>query len=248
MARPGVTEEQVTEAIEALQEFGAKITIENIRAELGHGSPNTINRYLKIWRARPDPAASLESQKEARHLKRKCTALEADLQAQSEQAQMLSQQIVDRDRQILDFEKQFAEQGIALRNAQHEIERLEAMLSSIEVERSQILNTLITEQRAQGEQFREDLKAVNQMSLAQVREISMAAQDRWLEEKIKVRELSAGFEQQKLLNQELSQKILKEQEANQPLRKRIADQEHLISHCLDPKKVEAYQDRKERGE
>lgn len=48
MAR-GITEEEVHQAADAIVGRGERPTIERIRAELGRGSPNTVNRHLDAW-------------------------------------------------------------------------------------------------------------------------------------------------------------------------------------------------------
>lgn len=48
MAR-GITEEDVHQAADAIVSRGERPTIERIRAELGRGSPNTVNRHLDAW-------------------------------------------------------------------------------------------------------------------------------------------------------------------------------------------------------
>lgn len=48
MAR-GITEEDVHRAADAIVSRGERPTIERIRAELGRGSPNTVNRHLDTW-------------------------------------------------------------------------------------------------------------------------------------------------------------------------------------------------------
>lgn len=48
MAR-GITEENVHQAADAIVGRGERPTIERIRAELGRGSPNTVNRHLDAW-------------------------------------------------------------------------------------------------------------------------------------------------------------------------------------------------------
>lgn len=50
MGRPGMTEEEVIGAIEALLRDGFRVTVNSVRKKLGRGSPNTINRYLRDWR------------------------------------------------------------------------------------------------------------------------------------------------------------------------------------------------------
>lgn len=49
MARPGVTAEQVFEAIDEIIAAGVRPTVENIRQRLGTGSPNTIGPMLASW-------------------------------------------------------------------------------------------------------------------------------------------------------------------------------------------------------
>jgi chromosome segregation ATPase len=48
MAR-GVTQDQVTDAADALLARGERPTIEKVRAKLGTGSPNTLLRLLEVW-------------------------------------------------------------------------------------------------------------------------------------------------------------------------------------------------------
>lgn len=49
MARPGVTQEHVKAAADALLRAGERPTIERVRAQLGTGSPNTLTRLLDVW-------------------------------------------------------------------------------------------------------------------------------------------------------------------------------------------------------
>ena len=42
----GITEEDVRGAADAIVGRGERPTIDRIRAELGRGSPNTVNRHL----------------------------------------------------------------------------------------------------------------------------------------------------------------------------------------------------------
>lgn len=68
MARPGITAEQVNQAADELKGRGENPTIDKIRALIG-GSPNTVHRHLKAWKA---------TQPQAR---REAPQLPADLQA-----------------------------------------------------------------------------------------------------------------------------------------------------------------------
>lgn len=49
MARPGITQEDVNAAADALLRAGERPTIERVRAQLGTGSPNTLTRLLEVW-------------------------------------------------------------------------------------------------------------------------------------------------------------------------------------------------------
>lgn len=236
MARPGVTEAQVFEAIASLQDLGIKVTIENIRAELGQGSPNTINRHVRTWRAKPPVHFNPQTQNQIRQLKKQCAAFEAELEMQANQAQTLSNIIFDRDQQLLALAKKLQEKEQALQETRQSLDKMEGIQEAILTERQ----ALIQSQRTLAEQLRDDLKAINEMSLSQVRDISMGAQDQWMEEKLKVRILSGELEHLKVLNKTLEQKIQAEQHLNVPLRKKITEQENLIAQCLDPTKVEVF--------
>jgi colicin import membrane protein len=240
MARPGVTEQEVFEAIAALQEIGAKITVEGIRAELGHGSPNTINRHLRAWRAKPVANINPQSLIEVKQLKKHCAALEVTLEHQRKQSQNLSQALLMRDKTILQLEQRLSDLTQELAQNKQALEKNAAVVEAIVLERKTLIQTLTEAQRQQVEQFREDLKAVNEMSLEKVRDIGIKAQDRWLEEKVKMRDLRLEIERLKNLNKSLEERLQQEQNANIPLRKKIAEQQKLIAHCLDPKKVEVF--------
>ena len=48
--RHGITQDQVTDAADAIVVAGDKPTVEKVRARLGTGSPNTVTRMLEVWR------------------------------------------------------------------------------------------------------------------------------------------------------------------------------------------------------
>ncbi len=240
MARPGVTESEVFEAIQSLLEIGAKITVESVRAELGHGSPNTINRHLRTWRTKPQQIVVRESSLQVKHLKKQLSELEVQLQTSFAQTEQLSLELLGRDQKIFSLEKELEENRQSLKDTHQKIEHLNSLQEAIIQERQQIVDALVNAQKVQVEQFREDIKAINQMSLSQIREMSISSQDVWLEEKIKVRDLIKEMEQLRSTQENLRQQILSEQQVNQPLRKRIKEQEQIIKHCLDPKKFETY--------
>jgi len=49
--RKGITQEQVSQAADAIVAAGENPTVEKIRQALGTGSPNTVTRMLDIWRS-----------------------------------------------------------------------------------------------------------------------------------------------------------------------------------------------------
>jgi chromosome segregation ATPase len=56
MARIGITQEEVFQAAEAIRGEGETPSIDRVRVRLGNtGSPNTIHKYLKIWKASLPP-------------------------------------------------------------------------------------------------------------------------------------------------------------------------------------------------
>ncbi|MBK5966724.1 hypothetical protein CCR95_22265 [Thiocystis minor] len=51
MARPGITQEQVNDACEALTLQGKTPTVVSVRTHLGGGSPNNVTKWLSAWKS-----------------------------------------------------------------------------------------------------------------------------------------------------------------------------------------------------
>lgn len=51
MARPGITQEQVIDACEALTLMGQSPTVVGVRTHLGGGSPNNLSKWVSAWKA-----------------------------------------------------------------------------------------------------------------------------------------------------------------------------------------------------
>ena len=232
MARPGVTEKEVFEAIQSLMEIGAKVTVESVRTELGHGSPNTINRHLRTWREKPNVSINSQSQLQISQLKKKQITLERELLVQAEKGSELSQIILMRDQKILELEGSKLNMEQELREVRFALEKLQGIETAAALERQALIRSLVEAQQEQAEQFREDLKAINNMSLEKVRDISLSAQERWVEEKAKVKFLNVEIEQLKVTNKSLEEKVLQLQTAQVPLRKKIQEQEQTIARVL----------------
>ena len=61
MARPGISYEDILEAIAKLKAEGTIPSINNVRDTVGRGSPTTISKFLKQWREKP-AKSKLDSQ------------------------------------------------------------------------------------------------------------------------------------------------------------------------------------------
>lgn len=61
MARPGITYNEVVNAVAQLQGAGRNPTIESIRCILGTGSSSTINTHLRKWKATQDESYKIAS-------------------------------------------------------------------------------------------------------------------------------------------------------------------------------------------
>ncbi len=54
MSRPGITYDDVVDAVQHLQKKGIYPSIDNVRNYLGTGSKTTINRHLQRWKVEYD--------------------------------------------------------------------------------------------------------------------------------------------------------------------------------------------------
>src|SRR5690554_6107206 len=107
MARIGITYEQVATAADALVGQGEKPSIQRIREQLGTGSPNTIHRHLKQWRATQVPAerqaARLPDELAAalsQELERQAAAARAEAEADALEAQHTADELAATGEQL----------------------------------------------------------------------------------------------------------------------------------------------------
>ena len=251
MARPGITEAEVFEAIEDLLALELKITVVNIREHLLRGSPNTINRHLRTWKKLQeqnkygDPA-------QIRKLRSKNLALQADFKKQQQQVQKLSEQLLDQDRKILQLKKELKEKEQRQNNLVKELHQTQLIAETMTVkyetsvaERHTVVEPLLKNQQEQIAQFSQDLQAINRESLKRVRGISMAGQDKLLEEKIKVKELIEENKDLQTQIKQLKKTIEQTKELHIPLQNKIKQQEKLIANCLDPNKMSQFMELEE---
>lgn len=114
MARPGITNDEVVAAIDAILASGEEPTIQRIRDHLGTGSPNTIHRHLVTWRA----SRPVEQ--------RKAPELPAELQAAlvKEIERQAAQARTDVERSLVEAQKE----AVTLAKAGEELEELNGTL------------------------------------------------------------------------------------------------------------------------
>jgi chromosome segregation ATPase len=247
MGRPGITEEEVFDAIETLLDREAKVTVESIRAHLHRGSPNTIIKHLRAWKIKQEQDKAGNTGILLKKQKAQNLALRTELEQQQRQLQNLSEQLLTKDRTIAQLEKDLAEtkeQRIALvqnlQQLQIEAATTQTKYETAIAEREQIVNALVTSQKEQLTQFSEDLQAINTESLNSVRNIGMVGQEQLLAEKLKTRDLQLEIQNLQKQLQELQQALEQTKKLQLPLQKRLQQQEQLIAHCLDPKKMEKF--------
>jgi chromosome segregation ATPase len=131
MARPGITQEEVTAAIDAIIATSEEPTIQRIREHLGTGSPNTIHRHLTAWRqSRPVE-------------QRRAPELPAELQAAL----------------VKEIERQAAEARAEVEKALVEVQKEAAMLAKTG-EELEVQNTELQEQNEELHAERERLTAL----------------------------------------------------------------------------------------
>ena len=254
MGRPGVSQEEIFNAIETLVDLKIKLTVINIQTEFGKGSSSTINRHFRTWKEKQTQLLREGVQiplTEGVNVKNKILSLENDLKLQQKQNQKSSGQLLACDLKIIQLEKivkegeqEQSKLNSKLQQVQFEEEKIKALYKALLLERKEVLDLLVQKNQVQANQFREDLKAINKESLSQVRQISTIGQEQWLEEKIKVKALQQEKNNLSLKIKELTKQLGKAQNLHLPIKKQLAAQEKLILNCLDPKKVEQFKARK----
>ena len=172
-------------------------------------------------------------------------ALRTDLEYQQRQLQDLTEQLLTRDRKIVQLEKALSEvkQENAtlveeLQQTQIKAQTIQAIHDAIITEREHILAPIIASQKEQLTQFSQDLQAINKESLDSARTIGMLGQEKLLAEKLKSRDLELEIKNLQEQIKDLQQTLLKTKNLQIPLQNRLKQQEQLIANCLDPKKVE----------
>ena len=250
MGRPGITEEEVFNAIETLLDREAKVTVESIRAQLQRGSPNTVIKHLRAWKVKQEQDKAGNTGLLLKKQKAQNLALRTELEQQQRQLQNLSEQLLAKDRTIVQLEQDLTEVKTQRTTLVQDLQQLQIEATTAQTqyetaitERKQIVAELITSQQEQLTQFSKDLQAINTESLNSVRSIGMAGQEQLLAEKLKIRDLQLQIKNLQKQVQELQQTLEQTKNLQVPLQKRLKQQEQLIAHCLDPNKVEQFNQR-----
>ena len=181
--RPGVPPEKVIEAAEALRKRTGKIpTIEQVRLELGTGSPNTICKIMKSWRASLEPAvpvtaasdqitkmlkalAEVVSTDVTRQFQERIEQLTADNATLLEENERLEEDAAERQAQLETTSNQRDLLAVKEKEGSDEVARLrlesvrdKSTIALLELERNSLLDRSVSaeqERQAASERIKE---------------------------------------------------------------------------------------------
>lgn len=154
MGRPGLKQEQVFDAAEALVQAGTTPTVQAVREYLGSGSYTTINTFLAEWRA----ANAGRQMAEVPEMPETVSYTVRQLWAT---AWRTAQQGIETERQALEAARREMERE--RREMTGEIERLETELETAKVETVKVTEILEAERQArvQAEHQTQELRVEN---------------------------------------------------------------------------------------
>jgi len=160
MPRPGITYEQVAQAASILVEQGNKPTIQRIRDELGTGSPNTIHRYLRDWKAAQAPTQRAVIQLPdaliravADEIERQVSIARAEVEAQAQESQQTADMLAEMGEELEAQTEQLLSQVNHLESERDDVTD-ERDTAQAELER---LRKTLNEERLDAEKTRESL-------------------------------------------------------------------------------------------
>lgn len=195
MSRIGITSKDVFKAAETLVAQYQTPTQESIREYLGRGSRGTIHKYLKQWKQNCFQKWGIYSNTEVIDLKtvlEEKRALEKMIEKQIMQHELLTAQLVDAERGLIQAQEKNQQLMVALEKLKEQYTPVEMAHKSLqeayEVLREgqdKALQTLMIDKNQQIESLRQELKEVNQTSLASVMDIGYRGDDALMMEKVK---------------------------------------------------------------
>ncbi len=232
-----ITQQHVYEAADTLYASNQNPTIKAVREFLGHGSNTTIHKYLSQWKeAKAEELAETEEDDTETKLK----DVTQQLKQQQRSNQQLGKELLDLERKLAITEQElktltlaFSNQTLAYNEVTLKLNAAVELSQEIKAERDSSLKQLSQLQQQLITQFQNDIKQINQESLAKVSEISIKNQDAWLVEKVKNKVLETTITELKAQVANLDKILQQEKNLNQPLRKKIVEQEVIITKHID---------------
>lgn len=233
MTTSHATKNSVFQAADALYAAEQNPTIKAVREWLGCGSNTTIHKYLTQWKE----VKALELEEvEKDNTTDKLKDVTQQLKHQQRNNQQLAKELLNLEHKLVATEQELKTLTTALNNQiiclnETTIRRdaAEQLVQTMQAERDSNLNQVLQVQQQLIQQFQDDLKQINQDSLHKVSEISVKNQDAWMAEKVKNKTLEMTIAELKTKITTLEGALQQEKNSNQPLRKKIAEQETLIA-------------------
>ena len=252
MGKTQADQNSVFQAADSLYAADQNPTIKAVRELLGYGSNTTIHKYMSLWKQ--TKAEELAEEEEENDLELELKAVTQQLKQQQRNNQQLGKELLNTERKLATTEQELKELTINFNNQTVAYNKLQLQLTAtltlndeIKAERGNCLAQMLQTQEKLITQFQNDLKQINQESLNKVSEISIKNQDAWLAEKIKNKLLETTILEFKTKLATLEQALQQEKELNQPLRKRIENQEKLITSYVNAQAVGTNRERHKIG-
>ena len=179
MARPGITQEQVLEAAQALLEAGTTPTVSAVRERIGSGSYTTISAHLAEWRTQNTqaPAQVPEMPERVRTALNQvwaqaATAAQEDLDTQRQALEVMRRELdkeqadmgaeIERLEQALEQEREkFEQQRINLDQAQNSVRDTQAEMLELKLDNARLSERAGSAER-RAEELREQVQGLQQ--------------------------------------------------------------------------------------
>lgn len=244
MPKHTLTKQAVIEAASHLAATGIFPTLAAVRKQLGgRGSQSTIHKYLKQWTQaciqRGAMGVSTLDPAEIQSLLTEKYKLEKIIAKQIEQNTVLSAQLITAEKRIIEAQEKGKQSEIELQNLREQLLQAEVKYQAIEgayqamrEEREVVLQTILEDKNQQIEALKQELQEVNNVTLTKVIEMGYRGDEALMDEKIKTLNLQEKVSALDKLVASLQQQLLREQQANQPLRNEIERNKRLIEKSL----------------
>jgi len=214
MGRPGITQEDIYRAAQAIAEAGAFPTIQSVHARIGSGSLGTIHKYLQAWKQERllKPAIKIESGKDAIKVKKivdENLEFEKIIQKQMEQNIALSSQVLTLEQDNAELKDKLGRAAVNLQELQIQNADLaqkfavhNTLIAELKVAHNEAITFILKDKNLEIESLKEELKTVHLASLEMVRTTSFEGQDLLMTERVKNINL---LDQVKTLSNKLAQ-------------------------------------------